>query len=148
MKARIYDAINGKLDRAGFASHRRRLVAELGGEVLEVGAGTGLNLAHYRRADRVTALEPDASYLATWQDRLTPLQRRLADGCHLNRDLASAIGRGGFHIDRLERFRMPAGHPLIRTAIQGSATRREEEGGTSRCDRGAHAGGEEPNHDP
>ena len=29
--------------------------------MVEVGAGTGLNLAHYERARRVVAVEPDAS---------------------------------------------------------------------------------------
>ena len=38
---------------------RRTLVGALRGRVLEVGAGTGLNLPLYEDADRVTALEPD-----------------------------------------------------------------------------------------
>jgi ubiquinone/menaquinone biosynthesis C-methylase UbiE len=59
--------------------------------------------------------------VARWQDRLTPIQRRIADGCHLNRDTAAAIEAAGFRITTLERFPLPMGHPLIRPAIQGTA---------------------------
>jgi len=38
---------------------------------------------------------PDKNVLA-WQNRLTPLQRRVADGCHLNRDIAGLIEDAGF----------------------------------------------------
>lgn len=44
---------------------------------------------------------PDANVRA-WQDRLTPVQRRLADGCHLNRDIAGLIAGAGFIIDWTE----------------------------------------------
>jgi len=61
--------------------------------------------------------------LARWQDRLTPLQRRVADGCHFNRETDAAVERAGFRIDELERFELPGGLPLVRPAIQGTATR-------------------------
>jgi ubiquinone/menaquinone biosynthesis C-methylase UbiE len=165
--------------------------------VLEIGAGTGLNLPRYRHASHVTVVEPDTTYArrlreraaaarvpvdvvigkaeqlafrdeafdhvvaslalcsvddldavlgelrrvlraggslaflehvrsesarrARWQDRLTPVQRRLADGCHLNRDTPSAIERAGFELVELERFELPPGHPLIKDAVQGVA---------------------------
>lgn len=57
--AAVYDAMTERLDRKGGKDHRERLVADAGGEVLEVGAGTGRNLVHYRRATRVVAVEPD-----------------------------------------------------------------------------------------
>ena len=38
---------------------RARLLAGTRGDVLEVGGGTGANLAHYRGVDRVTVVEPD-----------------------------------------------------------------------------------------
>ncbi|WP_037577578.1 class I SAM-dependent methyltransferase [Phaeacidiphilus oryzae] len=42
------------------AEYRRRLLAGLGGEVVEVGAGNGLNFGHYPRSvRRVTAVEPE-----------------------------------------------------------------------------------------
>lgn len=37
-----------------------------------------------------------------WQDRMTPLQRRLADGCHLNRPIAELIAGAGFEIEWTE----------------------------------------------
>ena len=37
-----------------------------------------------------------------WQDRLTPIQRRVADGCHLNRDIAGLIAEAGFVIEWTE----------------------------------------------
>jgi ubiquinone/menaquinone biosynthesis C-methylase UbiE len=60
---------------------------------------------------------------ARWQDRLTPIQCRIADGCHLNRDTAAAIERAGFELAELERFELPAGARVIRPAIQGAAVR-------------------------
>jgi ubiquinone/menaquinone biosynthesis C-methylase UbiE len=63
-RARCYDFFMDRMDRAGAAEHRRRLVEEAGGEVLEIGAGTGKNLPLYRVAERVVALEPDPAMRA------------------------------------------------------------------------------------
>jgi ubiquinone/menaquinone biosynthesis C-methylase UbiE len=198
VNGRLYDLFGRIPERRGLAERRARLVAELAGEVLELGAGTGFTLPHYRRARHVVAVEPDASMakrlreraglatvpvevvdargealpfpdesfdavvatlvlcsvgdvertlaeirrvlrprgslvfiehvrgegrLARWQDRLTPLQVRVADGCHLNRDTGAAIAGSGFEIERMEEFGLPGGHPLVRPAIQGVATR-------------------------
>jgi ubiquinone/menaquinone biosynthesis C-methylase UbiE len=46
-------------------------------------------------------LSPDAS-VATWQHRLEPIQRRVADGCHLTRDPATLVRAAGFEIERVE----------------------------------------------
>ena len=46
---------------------------------------------------------PDAR-VARWQDRLTPLHRRLAGGCHLNRPIDRLIEEAGFRLDRIDRF--------------------------------------------
>ena len=67
--------------------------------------------------------------LGRWQDRLTPLQRRLAEGCNRNRDTHAAIQAADFHIEAAERFTMPRGHPLIRHAIQGTAVKRDSHSG-------------------
>jgi SAM-dependent methyltransferase len=42
---------------------RARLVGDLRGTVLEIGAGNGLNLAYYRNVDRLVVLEPDPHML-------------------------------------------------------------------------------------
>jgi SAM-dependent methyltransferase len=58
--ARFYDRMLAKTERTGLAEMRRELLAEASGRTLELGAGTGHNLAHY--TDRVTELvlsEPD-----------------------------------------------------------------------------------------
>jgi ubiquinone/menaquinone biosynthesis C-methylase UbiE len=46
---------------------RRNLVGNLGGEVLEIGSGSGSNFALYRRAAHVWAIEPDAGRFAAAQ---------------------------------------------------------------------------------
>jgi ubiquinone/menaquinone biosynthesis C-methylase UbiE len=43
---------------------------------------------------------PD-DHVARWQDRLTPLQRRLFGGCHLNRRIDALIERSGFTMTAL-----------------------------------------------
>jgi ubiquinone/menaquinone biosynthesis C-methylase UbiE len=42
--------------------------------------------------------------VARWQDRLTPLQRRLGGGCHLNRPIDDLVTGAGFQIDQQENF--------------------------------------------
>lgn len=46
-------------------------------------------------------LSPDPS-IAAWQRRIEPVQKRLADGCHLTRDPAALVGAAGFEIERVE----------------------------------------------
>ncbi|HEX4789797.1 MAG TPA: class I SAM-dependent methyltransferase [Actinospica sp.] len=49
------------MDRAGFAAYRRQLLAGLRGQVLELGAGSGLNFPYYPpEVERVVAVEPEA----------------------------------------------------------------------------------------
>jgi ubiquinone/menaquinone biosynthesis C-methylase UbiE len=48
------------LERQGAAEHRARLLRDIGGRVLEIGAGTGSNLPHYPAAvTEVVAVEPE-----------------------------------------------------------------------------------------
>lgn len=42
--------------------------------------------------------------VATWQDRLTPLQRRIAGGCHLNRPIDQLIVNAGFEMQDLDNY--------------------------------------------
>jgi ubiquinone/menaquinone biosynthesis C-methylase UbiE len=69
VNGRFYDWCVGFSERRGLTERRRALVGDLGGDVLEIGAGTGLNLDHYREASRVVALEPDASMAARLRAR-------------------------------------------------------------------------------
>ena len=66
--AHFYDRFMDRIDQAGAAEYRRRLVEETGGEILEIGAGTGTNLRLYRAAERVVALEPDPAMRARAHD--------------------------------------------------------------------------------
>lgn len=45
---------------------------------------------------------PDPGVQA-WQDRLTPMWKRVAGGCHLNRKMDALIEAGGFRFTRVER---------------------------------------------
>jgi ubiquinone/menaquinone biosynthesis C-methylase UbiE len=42
--------------------------------------------------------------VARWQDRLTPIQRRLFGGCHLNRPIDQLLIEAGFRMTRLENY--------------------------------------------
>lgn len=42
-----------------------------------------------------------------WQDRLTPLWKRIGGGCHLNRPIPDLLAAGGFRIEALETMYLP-----------------------------------------
>ena len=54
---------------------------------------------------------PDPN-VSRWQDRLTPLWRRLAGGCHLNRPMRLLIEEAGFRIERIETGYMKGPKPM------------------------------------
>jgi len=56
------------------------------------------------------------------QDLLTPLQRRLADGCHANRDFESALASSGLQVVSIEHRRMPTWIPTLVPMVVGVAT--------------------------
>jgi SAM-dependent methyltransferase len=169
------------MNRSELAPIRARVAGLLAGEVLEVGFGSGLNVAHYpvgvtrvravdpatlgRRlaAKRVASSSVPVDYVgldgqalpvetasidhvlatwtlcsipdvelalreirrvlrpggcfhfvehgrspdhevAVWQDRLTPLQRRVAGGCNLNRQIDRLVLDSGLELTRLENY--------------------------------------------
>lgn len=57
---------------------------------------------------------PDAS-VRRWQDRLTPLWRRLGGGCHLNRDIPALLAAGGFDCADLQTMYLPGPRPMTYT---------------------------------
>jgi ubiquinone/menaquinone biosynthesis C-methylase UbiE len=58
--------------------------------------------------------------VAAWQDRLTPLWKRIAGGCHLNRKVDELITATGFQITELNTFYLPGPRPMTYT-YQGFA---------------------------
>src|SRR5215211_3173860 len=80
--ARVYARVGHLLD-AEIADHRRRLLAGLTGQVLEVGAGNGLNFPHYPvTVTEVLAVEPEPYLrrLALAAARQAPVPIRVVDG--------------------------------------------------------------------
>lgn len=60
LMARIYDRFMAESEEACLAAWRAQVLRELSGAVLEVGAGTGMNLEHYPAGvDRLVMSEPD-----------------------------------------------------------------------------------------
>ncbi|MFG1707998.1 class I SAM-dependent methyltransferase [Nonomuraea sp. M3C6] len=58
--ARTWPWMSRALERAGMDEHRQALLADLSGQVVEIGAGDGVNFAHYPPAvTRVLAVEPE-----------------------------------------------------------------------------------------
>lgn len=162
------------------AKYRQQLLSDVSGEVLEIGFGTGLNLAYYPdRVQKITTIDvnpgmnalaqkriqaaaiavnnqvlngerlpmPDNSFdsvvstwtlcsianveqalseihrvlklggkfffvehglsddpkLQIWQNRLTPVQKALADGCHLNRNIRQLV-QNQFDTVKIDHF--------------------------------------------
>lgn len=183
---RLVDAL---MDKPRFEAERRKTLESVQGEILEIGFGTGLNLAHYpEHVKRITAIDsnaamserakarmeksrievesktlsgeqlpfadasfdsvvctwtlcsiPDASRavrefarvlrpggrfvfvehglansprIRKWQNRLTPVQKMIGGGCHLNRPIDRLIESNGLALDSLQTYYMP-GEPRI-----------------------------------
>lgn len=174
------------------SEHRAKLVPRASGTVVEIGIGSGLNLAHYTEAvTRVHGVDPSAELLAmarerargrpfelsldekpaealplddasadtavctwtlcsvgdplaalgelrrvlkpgarlffiehgaapergvaAWQRRLTPLWKKIAGGCHLDRDIEGLLGAAGFRIVELEKSYLQRPHAFTYT---------------------------------
>lgn len=70
-------------------------------------------------------LAPEAG-VARWQRRLDPIERAVAGGCHLSRDIAGLVSSAGFEITELEEHYLP-GPKVARPwtyVYSGSAIRR------------------------
>ena len=202
--AAAYDPVLRSLEHARLASCRRELLGGLTGHVVDVGAGTGANLAHLpAQVDHVTAVEPDPAMArrlrrrvtaqAGWhralgrdievvdgvaealplpdasvdavlvtlvlcsvqrpevavaearrvlrddgvlvvlehvrargaarglvQGMLTPVWRRVARGCHLDRDTLDTLARGGFDVQGVAPWQLSRRGPTV-PAIAGHA---------------------------
>jgi ubiquinone/menaquinone biosynthesis C-methylase UbiE len=64
-------------------------------------------------------LSPD-SRVRRWQDGLTPMWKRIAGGCHLNRPIAQLIEGAGFRIEHVATGYMQGPRPMT-FMYEGSA---------------------------
>ena len=188
------------LNRPEVAELRKRILAEVTGDTLEIGFGTGLNLPHYPpQISAISALEPnegmsglafrrirdsqikvkplhhdgedipvaDGSFdsvvstwtlcsvgdpqealrevsrtlrpggrffflehglaqnprIQKWQHRLTPINKVIADGCHLNRDIKSIVETEGLKIVSHERLNLKDAPRILGELYIGVAQR-------------------------
>ena len=72
LMASVYDRFMRATERACLQDWRGELLRDLSGDVLEIGAGTGANLAHYPRAvARLVLTDPDRFMFAIVHHRPT-----------------------------------------------------------------------------
>ena len=65
---------------------------------------------------------PDAG-VVVWQDRVTPVWKKIAGGCHWNRKIDELLAAAGFTIGELKTGYLPGPRPMTYT-YQGLARRR------------------------
>ena len=181
------------------AQYRQQLLAEVEGEVLEIGFGTGLNLPYYpEKIDKLTTVDPNPGMkklaekrikqssitvdirllngeslpmednrfdcvvstwtlcsiiqveraiaeiyrvlkpggkflfiehglsneanIQVWQNRLTPIQKIIADGCHLNRNIERLV-KQKFRDIKIDKFYAPNYPKVFGYMYRGIATK-------------------------
>lgn len=65
-------------------------------------------------------LAPEES-VRKWQERVTPLWKRIGGGCHLNRPIRNIIERAGFSIAALENSYLPKAPRMMGYLYEGRA---------------------------
>jgi ubiquinone/menaquinone biosynthesis C-methylase UbiE len=82
--ARLYAKVAGPaLEKAGITEYRKRLLSNLPGQVIEIGAGNGLNFPHYPpEVKHLLAVEPEPRLrsLAEEAARATTTEIEVVDG--------------------------------------------------------------------
>ena len=66
----FYDLVMVPADLLGMRRHRKALVSGARGRTLEIAAGTGLNLRHYRQVESLVAIDISAEMLSSLQRRV------------------------------------------------------------------------------
>jgi len=56
-----------------------------------------------------------------WQDRINPLWKKIAGGCHLNRDIPDLLAQGGFDVKDLDTIYLPGTPRFAGYTFWGSA---------------------------
>lgn len=75
--ATFYDRVMSQTEHHGLGEHRDQLLAGASGRVLEIGAGTGVNLAHYPESgiESLVLTEPEAPMARRLEDRVSGSHR-------------------------------------------------------------------------
>lgn len=77
LMAQSYDWAMRKTEQRCLAQWRQELLAQATGELLEIGAGTGINLPHYPyNLSKITLCEPDSQMRRKLRQKLTDAQHR------------------------------------------------------------------------
>jgi ubiquinone/menaquinone biosynthesis C-methylase UbiE len=66
-------------------------------------------------------LSPDAT-VRSWQNRLTPLWKQIAGGCHLNRPVSGLLESAGFHVSHLKTGYLKSGSKPMTFLYEGIAS--------------------------
>ena len=112
--AESYMRVSAKAEARGVTTHRRLLLKELAGSVCEVGAGHGLNFAHYpATVSRVIAIEPEPTLRARAVElaESAPVPVEVIDG------LAAAIPLGDGDCDAVVLSLVLCSVPDLRAAL-------------------------------
>lgn len=84
LTAFFYDRLMAKTEAACLQQWRRELLAQVSGEVLEIGAGTGANIKLYSdRVSRLTLTEPDRHMRRQLEEKISshdPARLAVSDG--------------------------------------------------------------------
>lgn len=75
--AALYDRMSAGAEAAGLHAHREALLARTSGRVLEIGAGTGANLACYGEGVELTVTEPEEPMARRLERRINEQSRRV-----------------------------------------------------------------------
>ena len=84
LMAKVYDRVMAGIEDGGARAWRAELVADLEGDVLEIGAGTGANVAHYpATVTRLVLSEPDRHMRIQLEERVREVQEAAEGAAHV-----------------------------------------------------------------
>jgi hypothetical protein len=133
--ARMYVKAAARADRRGAAEHRRRLLEGLTGRVVEVGAGNGLNFAHYPTSvNEVIAIEPEPSLREAAQE----LASQASVAVTVRAGSAESLPLGDGEVDAAAGRRaalLRARHPALPANARDPATGRPQRALARHCRR-------------
>jgi len=64
----------------------------------------------------------DEASVRRWQHRVEPVQKKVAGGCHLTRDIPEIVQRSGLRLESVTRFQL-AGPKVLSAMWSGTAVK-------------------------